>query len=238
MQFKQDDKPEENLSRENAVATKRVGMKLVPGGNQMCLIRDTEEVIKFLECAGRKHILNDRAVNCRLTACNNLFSVLNEEEDNLDYIIRNLDVLVNRFRNRNQNVRSSTLKVYKSRAKSSIEDFQCWSADPFAWERKVTEKARTQTRLERKPKKIPAPAATESALPATVEVEVAAPSTSGEQKSIQVSFPIRKDFIVEMKLPASGITAVEWRRLGLFLFPYCQDLESMGGNWKIPNDGA
>ena len=32
-------------------------MKVIHGGNQMSLIRDTEEVVKFLEFAGRKSIL-------------------------------------------------------------------------------------------------------------------------------------------------------------------------------------
>ena len=129
-------------------------MKVIAGGNhQMSLIRDTEEVVKFLEFAGRKSILNEHAINCRLTACHNLFSVLNEEEDNIDYILKNLDLLINRFRNKNNNVSASTLKVYKSRLKSSLEDFKAWSADPFAWERAVTEKAKTNgmgSRLERK----------------------------------------------------------------------------------------
>ncbi len=61
--------------------TERGEMKVIAGGNQMSLIRDTEEVIKFLECAGRKSILNEHAINCRLTACGNLFSVLNGDED-------------------------------------------------------------------------------------------------------------------------------------------------------------
>src|SRR6476661_1603494 len=129
-----------------------MGMKVIPGGNQMSLIRDTEEVLKFLEFAGRKLILNEQAINCRLTACHNLFSVLNEEEDNIDYILKNLDVLINRFRNSNTNVQASTLKVYKSRVKSSLEDFKAWSADPFAWERAVTDKARANRKESRKEK--------------------------------------------------------------------------------------
>src|ERR1700733_4930856 len=130
-----------------------MAMKVIHGGNQMSLIRDTEEVIKFLEFAGRKSILNEHAINCRLTACHNLFSVLNEEEDSIDYILKNLDLLINRFRNKNNNVRASTLKVYKSRVKSSLEDFRSWSADPFAWERAVTDKAKAAGLESRKEKK-------------------------------------------------------------------------------------
>src|ERR1700730_1871557 len=105
--------------------------------NQMSLISDTDEVIKFLEFAGKKSILNEHTVNCRLTACNNLFSILNEGEDNVDYMLQNLDLLINRFRNKHSNVQASTLKVYKSRLKSSLEDYQAWSKDPIAWEKSV-----------------------------------------------------------------------------------------------------
>ena len=205
----------------------RVGMKVIPGGNQMSLIRDTEEVLKFLEFAGRKSILNEHAIHNRLTACNNLFGVLNEEEDSLEYILSNLDVLVNRFRNRNNNVRASTLKVYKSRVKSSIEDFKAWSADPFAWERAVTDKAKAAAANDKHKDKKPTKAvkATKQSVAAVESEESSAEvllPTSGVR---HVSFPIRKDFCVEMTIPPEGITLKELKRLGLFLYPYCQDID-------------
>lgn len=215
-------------------------MKVICGGNQMSLIRDTEEVIKFLEFAGRKSILNEQAINCRLTACNNLFSVLNEEEDSIDYILQNLDLLINRFRNKNDNVRGSTLKVYKSRVKSSLEDFKAWSADPFAWERAVTDKARAHGLQTRKDKKVEAPtkkspkkkavvtASAEEPVEALPTAEAAATPTQGGRK---VSFPIRPDFCVEMTLPPEGLTLKELHRLGLFLYPYCADIDADRSPW-------
>jgi len=212
-------------------------IKVIYGGNQMSLIRDTEEVLKFLEFVGRKLILSKQAVDCRLTACNNLFAVLNEDEDSIEYILKNLDVLINRFRNRNTNVRASTLKVYKSRVKSSLEDFKAWSADPFVWERAVTDKARAHglEHKKRKPKKVE-------------EVEVAATPRAKREPRVEapvveasatmtlavgrrVSFPIRADFSVEMVLPPEGITLKELHRLGLFLYPYCQDIDPDSMRW-------
>ncbi len=217
-------------------------MKVIPGGNQMSLIRDTEEVIKFLDFAGRKSILNEHAIHNRLTACNNLFGVLNEEEDNLDYILSNLDVLINRFRNKNNNVRASTLKVYKSRVKSSIEDFKAWSADPFAWERAVTDKAKAaalsesrkeKERLSQEPTVArPAKAARKSVkVEETLveETEVALPPAGSGRR---VWFPIRPDFSVEVVLPSEGITSKEMQRLGFFLYPYCQDIDPVGNPWQ------
>lgn len=216
-----------------------IGMKVIPGGNQMSLIRDTEEVIKFLEFVGRKSILNDHAIHNRMTACHNLFGGLNEEEDNLDYILNNLDVLVNRFRNKNGNVQASTLKVYKSRVKSSVEDFKAWSADPFAWERAVSDKAKAAAATERAKEKEKKPVAPSRAakktrtieVPLEAETETATVSAS-PAGARRVAFPIRPDFCVEMTLPPEGITLKELQRLGLFLYPYCQDIDPGGEPWK------
>jgi hypothetical protein len=225
----------------------RTEMKVISGGNhQMSLIRDTEEVIKFLEFAGRKSILNEHAIHNRMTACHNLFGVLNEEEDNLDYILSNLDVLVNRFRNKNNNVRASTLKVYKSRLKSSVEDFKAWSADPFAWERAVTDKAKAAQAIERQKEKkpvSPSKAARRTAETKATETEtVSAIQTTGSAepstKARKVAFPIRPDFCVEMTIPAEGISLKELQLLGLFLYPYCKDIDpsaSTLANWIQPS---
>lgn len=208
----------------------------------MSLIRDTEEVVKFLEFAERKNLMNDHAVMCRLTACNNLFAVLNEEEDSLDYILGNLDVLIHRFRNKNENVRASTLKAYKSRVKSSIEDFKSWSADPFAWERSVTDKAkasglgnREEKRAKRKRQEPVAQAnvvVEETAVAEeVVEVTATASPTPRIDALRRVSFPIRSDFSVEISLPKDGLTLRELQRLGLFLFPYCSDIDPSRLGW-------
>lgn len=211
-------------------------MKVIQGGNQMSLIRDTEEVVKFLEFAGRKLILNEQAINCRLTACHNLFAVLNEEEDSIDYILSNLDVLVNRFRNRNTNVRASTLKVYKSRVKSSLEDFKAWSADPFAWERAVTDKTRATLSTETRKEKIakttsPAsPKAKRKAAPVE-EVTDGTEIVAAEGARRKILFPIRPDFNVEVSIPANGLTRKELNRLGLFLYPYCNEIDAEDSPW-------
>jgi len=225
------------------MAQKKGEMKLIPGGNQMSLIRDTEEVTKFLEFAGRKLILSEQAINCRLTACNTIFSVVNEDEDGLDHILGNLDVLVNRVRNRNPGVQPATLKVYKSRVKSSIEDFKAWSADPFAWERAITDKAKatTQERKRERPAALPRPKKAKRATQAPRVPEGEENSDSAQapvfdaalpdRSARHVSFPIRTDFAVEMTLPPGGLTLKDMQRIGLFLYPYCVDIETKGFQW-------
>jgi hypothetical protein len=193
-------------------------------GNQMSLISDTSEVIKFLEFVGQQSILNEHTVNCRLTACNNLFSILHDGEDNVEYLLQNLELLIHRFRNKNTSVQASTLKVYKSRVKSSLEDYRAWSKDPIAWEKSVNDKSKLSQQKERKPRN------NLVANQKKVAAQSTAPENAGEQSPQQrdgrrVCFPIRPDANVEVVLPAEGLTLKELLRLGLFLYPYCKDLE-------------
>jgi hypothetical protein len=200
--------------------------------NQMSLISDTDEIVKFLEFAGNKSILNEHTVQCRLTACNNLFSILNEGEDNVAYMIQNLDLLVNRFRNKNSNVQDSTLKVYKSRVKSSLEDFQAWSKDPVAWEKTVMDKSNNARAREKKPK--PAPVHHEPKVKAIPDPEPVTPppprapkrepqAAAAPSGGRRVSFPVRPDFNLEMTIPNDGLSMKELLKLGLFLYPYCKE---------------
>ncbi|MFM8314514.1 MAG: hypothetical protein ACKOA8_09540 [Deltaproteobacteria bacterium] len=210
-------------------------MKVIQGGNQLSLIRDTEEVLKFLEFVGKKSILEEHAIHCRLTACHNLFSVVEEEEDQLEYILKNLDLFINRFRNKSKSVNEATLKVYKSRVKSSLEDYKAWSNDPFAWERKLNEK-KAANHIQRRTKKSPKvskPSETKS-----VEVETSPQEETSvpevkilNQPTRKVSFPVRPDFNVEVVIPEEGLSLKELNRLGMFLYPYCNDIETVTPMW-------
>lgn len=211
-------------------------MKVIQGGNQLSLIRDTEEVLKFLEFVGKKSILDEHAIHCRLTACHNLFSVVEEEEDHLEYILKNLDLFINRFRNKSKSVNEATLKVYKSRVKSSLEDYKAWSNDPFAWERKLNEK-KAATQVQRRTKKATKPI--KPAEPVVSESEIQLPEEQMapevkvlSQPSRRISFPVRSDFNVEVVIPEGGLTLKELSRLGMFLYPYCSDIEMVSSIWS------
>ncbi len=214
--------------------------------NQMSLISDTDECIKFLEFAGNKSILNEHTISCRLTACNNLFSILNEGEDTVDYMLHNLEVLVNRFRNKNNNVQPNTLKVYKSRVKSSLEDYQAWCKDPIAWEKSVLEKSNVAHAKERKAKtagpKEKTPRA-ERPSPMTQSEPTTRISVNASEKPSRggrrVIFPVRPEFNVEIVIPEDGLSMKEMLKLGLFLYPYCKDSDDRGDmqNKVLHNQG-
>lgn len=228
---------------ENQPARKRE-MKIISGGNQMSLIRDTEEILKFLEFTAKKSILDEHAVQCRLTACHNLFSVVTEDEDNVEYMLSNLEVFVNRFKNKNKITNEATLRVYKSRTKSSLEDYKSWSADPFAWERSLLQKQKTQSEEKRAKKakkaavqKEPEAPVVEAVAEMVEEPKVkTAPSPKPveeprKQGSTKFSFPLRPGFNIELQLPEDGISWKEYQRLGLFLYAYCKDVDFEDVGW-------
>lgn len=194
--------------------------------NQMSLLSDTDEVVKFLEFVGEKSILNESTVTCRMTACKHLFSILNEDEDSIEYILENLDLLVNRFRNRHTAVQPNTLKVYKSRVKSSLEDYRAWSKDPIAWEKSLHEKTKAVLKEKKSRAQTVKSQRRKNYAPETID-SVSTPLAPTANNGLRrVSFPIRPDFNLEVTLPGEGLSMKELLRLGLFLYPYCKDLES------------
>ena len=209
-----------------------VNMKLIAGGNQLSLIRDTEEVVKFLEFVGKKSILDEHAVNCKLTACNSLFSVLNDDEDSIEFILANLDLLLNRYLNKNKSVTHNTLKVYKSRVKSCLEDYKSWSADPFVWERNLTEKKLAEKKESQKVRKVSKTKEKKVEIAEEMESEVMSEKSPAlSAKNLRVSFPIRRDLSVEVILPKEGLTLKELKKLGMFLYPYCNDVDFNDSPW-------
>ena len=58
-------------------------MKLISGGKQLCLIRDTEEVLKFFEFTAKTGSEAASVIEARREACSWCFSLLKEEEDHL-----------------------------------------------------------------------------------------------------------------------------------------------------------
>lgn len=199
---------------------------------QMSLIDDTSEVLNYLEFARDKEWITDDAMHCRLTACNKMFTVLEEDERNADYVLKHLNVLTQRFREKNKGARPNTVKVYKSRLKSSLEEFLSWSQDPIGWEHSI-EQLQKQGRGEGRSGKegISAGQSPGKRLSAILKDRKKAVRNErlllrrgvGAVSPRKVSFPLRSDFELEMTVPQDGLTAKELLRIGLFLYSFCAD---------------
>ena len=169
-------------------------MKLISGGKQLCLIRDTEEVLKFLEFTAKTGSEAPALIEARRDACSLCFSLLKEEEDHLTWILENLAVILSR----QIEITGEKLESLSKLVVDALEDYQSWSSDPFGWERKH---------------------AHSTSLP-TKEVSV-----SSKNLGRTLTFPVRADLCIEVKMPEGGISTEDFLRLGLFLYPYCNDLD-------------
>jgi hypothetical protein len=178
-----------------------------------------DEVIEFLEIASSKGFINDNTASARRTACVKFFDILEPDQKNVEYVKNNLEIIKTRFTNLYKDVRGNTVEEYGRRVALVINEFIAWKTDRAAWERDVS--ARQSSR--------PANDGEKKAKP---KAEPRASADSGAQRQENpspdartVTFPIRPDFELQVKLPRDGLTVQELKKLIYFLLPYAPDWE-------------
>ncbi|QFT74112.1 hypothetical protein [Ruegeria sp. THAF33] len=107
-----------------------------------------DALIDFLGYLGKKGLMNRNTVVSRKASCNKVLSVLDPEEladlRNLD-----LDVVAQRFANlQGGEYAPKSLRVYKSRVNSSLDDFFRYKENPANFSVSATPRKRTATRIE------------------------------------------------------------------------------------------
>lgn len=142
-------------------------MKVIPGGKQMSLIRDTEEVIKFLDFVRKESLLDKDLIEKRTAACEHFFSAISEEEDHIDFLLSNLDTLLLRRPGSEEN---------RELIKSSLEDYRSWSSDPFGWERTINQQIpdplpRKNSKTEKRKRTLELPIRTDFSVEITIPEE-------------------------------------------------------------------
>ncbi len=172
------------------------------------------DLYNFLDHVENKAILPKNTASSRKTACKSFFEGLDEKEQNLDHIEENFDILYKRFCNHNATkYKGQSLEVYKSRVRKALDDFFSWKQDPAAWERSLTSRG-TKSTTQAKSKK------------PDLKVEKPSSKLKDEPTTRRLSLPIRPDFEVKIEIPENGLSRSELHRLGMFLFPYCSDLNT------------
>lgn len=90
-------------------------------------------LLEFLDYLARKGLMNKTTALSRKAAVNNVLGILDEEEAD-DVSILDLDDAMMRFRNvYGMKYTPDSLSTYKSRVKSSIEDFLSYRENPMAF---------------------------------------------------------------------------------------------------------
>ena len=101
-----------------------------------------EALLAFLDYLGAKGLMKKGTVSARKAAVNALLGILpNEEAKDLSEL--DLDQLVQRFSNlKGSKFKPQSLRVYKSRLASALEDFRSYRADPLSFRPGLSPKER------------------------------------------------------------------------------------------------
>src|SRR5690606_21537934 len=95
--------------------------------------RSRAELVKFLNYVGTKGLLSPSTVESRKASVNKVLGILSDEEAQ-DVAAIDLDEVMRRFANlHGQGYTADSLRTYKSRTKSAIEDFLRYVENPMAF---------------------------------------------------------------------------------------------------------
>jgi hypothetical protein len=168
-----------------------------------------QALLDFLDYLGNKGLVKTATVASRKAAVNTLLSILSDEEaadlSNLD-----VDSLIQRFSNlKGADFKPESLRVYKSRLSSALEDFASWKRNPVAFKPQVATRDRS-TRSQARER--PAQAAPETKT-GTADALITESFTS-KIEEIVFPIPIRRGVIVKVAGIPADLTPEEATKIG------------------------
>jgi hypothetical protein len=167
-----------------------------------------EDLVAFLDYLADKGLMNMQTASGRKAAVRTLFGALDPAET-ADVTTLNLDEVAMRFMNkRGGEFKPDSVKVYKSRVASAIEDFKKYRADPLNFKVAVSPKA-TSARTE-KPAGQSAGGTAAASAPAAPHQPISAFVSPSE---IVFPIPIRPNTIVKIVGVPSDLTKQEAARI-------------------------
>lgn len=178
--------------------------------------RSREELLKFLGYVGNKGLLSPATVESRKASVNKVLGILDEEEA-ADVSKIDLDDVMRRFANlHGQGYTADSLRTYKSRTKSSIDDFLRYVDNPLGF--KVG-----GPRRERRPKVGRSNGDRQEAAP-TVPTSSGTHSAAIPAASIGiVPVPIRSDLTVHIQGLPFDLTSREAKKIANVILAMATD---------------
>lgn len=179
--------------------------------------RSRDELLKFLSYVGAKGLLNPATAESRKASVNKVLGILSVDEAS-DVSKVDLEDIIRRFANlHGQGYTADSLRTYKSRTKSSIDDFLRYVDNPMAF--KVGGAKRT-------PRVKSAKEANGSPLPAEkLEVQQTAPVTTPSAGSGIVPIPLRADLTIHVQGLPFDLTGREAKKIANVILAMALDDE-------------
>ena len=184
-----------------------------------------DELIRFTNFVSDKDLVKYQTARGWRTAVSKLLNDLSEEEES-DVRKVDVEIAVHRTANRTSGTISpGSLKTYKSRVLTAIEEFLKWREDPANYKPRGLNK---QSRSKQKPK-----AANSSAL--KEQPSINSGNENKDQKSgpketihhshgLSLSYPLRSDFLAQVVIPRD-MSELEAKRLGAFILTLATDYQ-------------
>lgn len=183
-----------------------------------------QELIRFTQFVSDKSLVKYQTARGWRTAVSKLLSDLSEAEEN-DVRRVDLDLAVHRTANRTSDTISpGSLRTYKSRVHTAIEEFLSWKEDPEHYKPRGLNK---QKRSSTKPKSPPSQKTPENALTSDQKTERDQPSSKevlSHSHGLSLSYPLRSDFLAQVVIPRD-MSALEAKRLGAFVLTLATDYQ-------------
>ncbi len=170
-----------------------------------------EAILEFLDFLAAKGLLNRTTAVSRKAAVNTLLSILSPEEAGN---LRKLDVddLVLRFSNlKGSDFKPESLRVYKSRLSSVLDDYHRYKTDPLSFRPRVAQRSRGTKPADARTEKSSDTRPTQNP-----ETERGAENAVTEDpiQSIVFPIPIRPGVIVKVAGIPSDLTPEEAQKIG------------------------
>lgn len=169
-----------------------------------------EEVMAFLGREAEKGTLKGATATAMKAACSKIQDFLEERENNVEWLMDNLDTIFARVVNKDKSLNQASIHTYKSRALKALNLYKNFKADPLNWHKELrhrSHKNQNSTKEKRETKtsnEVPQPESTTSIA--------------------DVLFPLRDDFDFKTKLP-KDIKLNEMKRLFYHLITFAKDFD-------------
>ncbi len=171
--------------------------------------RSREAAVEFLEYLAQKGLMAPATARARKAAVNTILGILDGQEAQ-DVTSINLDDVMNRFANlQGKEYNPASLRTYKSRVRSALDDFASYVENPLAF------KPSLQSR-ERKPNPVKTSSSAAGDVSDDTVADVSRPSVpviAGPMASSILPIPIRADLTIYIQGLPYDLTPTEAKKI-------------------------
>ena len=169
--------------------------------------RSREGAVEFQEYLAQKGLMEPATARARKAAVNTVLAILDDQEAQ-DVTAIDIDEVMRRFANlQGKDYNPATLRTYKSRVRSALDDFRSYIENPLAF------KPSLQARERKSDKPVPNPSRIISDINTGEPPRPPVSAMSGPMASSILPIPIRADLTIHIQGLPFDLTEAEARKI-------------------------